>query len=79
MESEPKKLFTPLPILFVSAASTGSLGKPRPDAVPTFDCPVYKYPERTDRYLVFYCKLPTKGRPPSHWTLRGVALLCSTV
>ena len=78
VESEPKRLFSPLPVLYVSAASTASLKGRAHDAAPSYECPVYKYPERTDRYLIFYVKLQTKLRPPSHWTFRGVALLCST-
>jgi dynein heavy chain len=51
-------------------------------------CPVYKYPKRNDRYLIFRvnlkCDVPggtnalSKGvTPPMKWKLNGVALLCS--
>ncbi len=43
-----------------------------------YDCPVYKYPRRTDKYFVFDVKLPCEGTGPHKWKLRGVALLCST-
>ena len=43
-----------------------------------YDCPVYKYPARTDRYLIFTVTLPTQDLKPLHWILRGVALLCTT-
>ena len=51
-------------------------------------CPVYKYPKRNDKYLIFRvnlkCDVPgganalSKGvTPPMKWKLMGVALLCS--
>jgi len=39
-----------------------------------YECPVYRYRERTDRYYVFSVPLATT-LPPRHWTLRGVALV----
>jgi dynein heavy chain len=81
-ESAPKKLFSQLPVLLVTAvtkaakktiSASGSYGP-----FGAFDCPVYKYPARTDRYLIFSVLLPTHNHKPLHWTLRGVALLCST-
>jgi dynein heavy chain len=70
-----------MPVLYVSAASSSvvrsrNAGMAAEYPLGFYDCPVYKYPERTDRHLVFTCKLPTKNKPPSHWTLRGVAVLC---
>jgi dynein heavy chain len=52
-----------------------------------YDCPVYKYPKRSDRYLIFRVFLkpegasvapnPNKGMTPAmKWKLCGVALLC---
>ena len=43
-----------------------------------YSCPVYKYPARTDRYLIFSVSLPSRDHKPIHWILRGVALLCTT-
>jgi len=43
-----------------------------------YDCPVYKYPRRNDKYLIFRVKLPCEGTGAHRWKLRGVALLCST-
>jgi dynein heavy chain len=47
-----------------------------------YECPCYKYPKRTDRFFIFTVDMASKeveGRvkSSSHWTLRGVALLCS--
>lgn len=81
-ESAPKKLFSLLPVILVTAitkaskktvASASHYGPYGP-----YDCPVYKYPTRTDRYIIFTVMLPTTMQRPLHWILRGVALLCST-
>ena len=79
-ESAPKKLFSPLPVLHVTAITKNSKKNATADYGPYggYDCPVYKYPVRTDRYLIFSVMLPSKDNRPLHWTLRGVALLCST-
>jgi len=82
VESAPKKLFSLLPVITVTAitktakkavASNSNYGPFGP-----FECPVYKYPARTDRYLIFTVLLAALNHKPLHWTLRGVALLCST-
>jgi len=50
-------------------------------------CPVYKYPKRNDRYLIFRCYLKAEGAQglqsankgmtaPMKWKLSGVCLLC---
>ena len=81
-ESAPKKLFSLLPVLLVTAVtkvskkSISSGGNYGPFG--GFECPIYKYPARTDRYLIFTVLLPTHNHKPLHWTLRGVALLCTT-
>ncbi len=81
-ESAPKKLFTLLPVILVSAvtkatkktvSSNSSYGPSGP-----YDCPVYKYPSRTDRYLIFSIQLASLHQKPLHWILRGVSLLCAT-
>ncbi len=82
IESSPKKLFAAMPVVFITAVTkatkkgiinSGNYGPYGP-----FDCAVYKYPTRTDRYLIFSVLLPTHQQKPTHWVLRGVALLCST-
>ena len=75
-ESEPKRLFSPLPVLFVTAVN-----KADPKAIrgPTFyEAPCYRYPLRNDRFLIFMVALPTKSKKPNHWILRGVALLSTS-
>ena len=78
-ESDPKKLFVQMPVIHVTAvtlkekrARGGDYGVFGP-----FDCPVYKYPKRTDKYLIMRLNLKSDVNP-SHWRLRGAACLCST-
>ena len=82
VESAPKKLFAALPVVLVTAVTKTAkktlLASGDYGPFGGFDCPVYKYPQRTDRYIVFTVTLPTQDLKPIHWTLRGVALLCAT-
>lgn len=52
-----------------------------------YDCPIYKYPRRSDRYLIFRTYLKPEGQnavapatkgmtPANKWKLCGVALIC---
>jgi len=79
VESEPKKLFAVLPVLFVTAVTStqkrGSAGEYGPYG--PYRCPLYKYPRRTDLHLICMIDLPTRESRPQHWALRGAALLCS--
>jgi dynein heavy chain len=87
-ESEPKKLFTSLPVLHITGKREKeeriSLKKVYGGMGP-YVCPVYKYKNRTDRYFIFNANLKcsetedTQGKKkgPNHWVLRGVALLCN--
>ena len=80
-ESKPKQLFANIPVLLVSAMSKKNKNLSSSidyGAHGGYDCPVYKYPIRTDKYLIFTVTLPSLNHRPLHWTLRGVALLCST-
>jgi len=80
IESAPKKLFSNMPVILVTAVSKNAKKALATDYGPFggYDCPVYKYPARTDRYIIFTATLPTQEHKPLHWTLRGVALLCAT-
>mmetsp|Transcript_2907 Transcript_2907/g.5212 ORF Transcript_2907/g.5212 Transcript_2907/m.5212 type:complete len:2119 (-) Transcript_2907:878-7234(-) len=72
VDSAPKVLFTPLPLLYVTAVTAQDKKK---DVV-TYQCPVYKIPRRTDLNYIFDVDLRTE-EPPQKWILRGVSLLCS--
>ena len=82
VESQPKILFVPLPILLV----TGNIKKDEERArkemfgtIGPYECPVYKYTSRTDKYFIFFANLKcTPEKYPNKWALRGVALLCNT-
>jgi dynein heavy chain, axonemal len=97
-ESQPKELFYTFPIIHVFAISTAPVTGPgagakakqddRGGEKQMFSCPVYKYPKRNDKYLIFRvmlkCDVPggtnalPKGvTPPMKWKMQGVALLCS--
>lgn len=70
-DSRPREMFFPLPILHVTAGN-----KKKQEEKSSYDCPVYKYPRRTDKYLIFRVKLPS-DQDAQKWKLRGVALLCA--
>lgn len=82
VESAPKKLFTLMPVVQVIAVTKSTkksiMGSSAYGPSGPYECPVYKYPARTDRYLIFTIPLASAAQKPLHWTLRGVALLCST-
>jgi dynein heavy chain len=83
IESEPKKLYVPMPVLFVSAnakKNQDALRKEQFGSLGPFDCPVYKYPKRTDRFYIFIVtlKCPDSSKGPAHWVLRAAALLCNS-
>lgn len=82
VESEPKKLFSAMPLILVTAVTKADkrqlAGGGNYGPFGAYDCPVYKYPIRSDKYFVFTVMLATQEKKPLHWTLRGVALLCST-
>jgi len=80
-ESHPKELYTPMPIILVTALTSKQAEKmygtnSSADSIRYYDCPVYKQPKRTDINYIFTVKLKT-NTDPEHWTMRGVALLCS--
>ncbi|OXB70936.1 UNVERIFIED_CONTAM: hypothetical protein H355_004497 [Colinus virginianus] len=78
-ESLPKVMVDRMPILYVTAVTSKDKKSRSSDygQYEPYDCPVYKYPKRTDNYLVFRVDLRTEVQA-SHWKLRGTALLCST-
>jgi len=77
-ESEPKKLFTPMPVIFVTAATARDLrGAVQYGPHGPYNAAVYKYPKRNDRYLIFRMLMRTDLHP-FHWKLRGVCLVAQT-
>ena len=82
VESEPKVLYVPLPVLLVTAYLKPDEMKSRKDsygAQGPYDCPCYKYRTRTDRFYIFLVTLKcTTEKNPAFWTLRAAALLCNT-
>ena len=79
-DSNEKRMQFPLNTLHVTAValnSKKSLDQEKRDS--TYNCPVYKYPMRNDKYLIFRVLLPFAGvgSDQNKWKLRGVALLCS--
>jgi len=78
-ESEPKKLFLPMPVIYITGITLSlrrSKGVDYGQYGP-YDCPIYKYPKRNDRYLIFRMLLKTEAHP-FHWKLRGVSLMAQT-
>ena len=76
LEDPPeKKNFYQLPILYVSCNRKKEEGL---KSSTVYACPVYKYPRRTDKYLIFRVNLECGTKQPSFWKLRGVALHCFT-
>ncbi|CAG5978557.1 unnamed protein product [Menidia menidia] len=70
IESSPKVLFTPMPVIHMYAIKSTAPPDPK-----LYACPIYKKPRRTDLNYITAVVLPTV-EPPDHWILRGVALLC---
>ena len=94
-EQTSKDLFFPFPIIHVTAESTNPATEKNPKAKQDgqsrekthYFCPVYKYPKRNDRYLIFRAyikadapagqlKLSQGVTPTMNWKLKGVSLLC---
>ncbi|XP_046878072.1 dynein axonemal heavy chain 8-like [Hypomesus transpacificus] len=70
IESTPKVLFTPLPVIHMFAINSTAPKDPK-----LYICPVYKKPRRTDLTYITGVVIKTV-QSPDHWILRGVALLC---
>ncbi|KAJ8919734.1 hypothetical protein NQ315_006262 [Exocentrus adspersus] len=71
-ESINKVLYTALPVVHVFAVYCTP-----PPTANIYVCPVYKKSRRTGLNYITVLYLQT-AKPPEHWTLRGVALLCDT-
>jgi len=74
-ESEPKKLFVAMPVIYVTAVQAKERKKASEYGnYGPYDCAVYKYPRRNDRYLIFRMLMKTEVTP-ALWKLRGVCLV----
>jgi dynein heavy chain len=71
-DPDPKRLFTPLPVVHIS----GCLSKDR-KRDSCFAAPVYRTKDRTSARFVTTLDLKT-DEEPSKWTLRGAAVVMST-
>jgi len=78
-ESEPKKLFVPMPAIYVTATTARDMKAMGLNYGPfgPYNAALYKYPKRNDRYLVFRMLLKTETHP-FHWKLRGVCMVAQT-
>merc|ERR1712139_531646 len=79
-ESEPKKLYYAMPVIYVTAMTLKDVKNQGVNygVHGPYNCAVYKSPRRNDRYLIFRLLLKTGGGPqdhPFHWRLRGVCLV----
>ena len=82
VDANEKTLVYPMPPIEMSARLPGGDGKEGESAAPKnfYYCPLYKYPMRTDDYLItkIQLKIPStnqKDTNPASWQLKGVALL----
>ncbi len=78
VESEPKVLYTPMPIIWMVPQETSKF-----KTYPHYTAPLYKTSERRgilsttghSTNFVLDVRLPSNSNSPAHWTRRGVALL----
>lgn len=71
MDSEPKTLYSALPVLYV----TGVLQKDK-QVLGGFVAPTYRMKRRTNTNFICTFDLRTED-PVTKWVLRGVCLLCT--
>jgi len=72
VDSDPKKLYTPLPVLYV----TGVQGKDKKKSDQEYLCPTYRVKTRTKLNYIEKFHVRTEDHP-TKWIMRGVALLCT--
>ena len=72
-DSEPKVLFSPLPVLWITGTQASTL---KGDKNTYYSCPTYKAPRRTGLNYITSVELRTDDAA-TKWTLRGVCLLTS--
>merc|ERR1711998_353535 len=72
-DSDPKVLFAPLPVLWITGTQASTL---RGDKNIYYTCPTYKAPKRTGLNYITSVELRSE-EAAMKWTLRGVCLLTS--
>ncbi|WBY55407.1 dynein heavy chain [Plasmodium yoelii yoelii] len=77
-ESSPKVLCENMPVIHITVVSNKDkkIKFIENNKSMFYNCPVYKYNVRTDKYFIFRIHLKTDV-DPSIWKLRGTSLLCS--
>ena len=77
VECVPKILRFNMPILNVTCVTTIQKRNKTGEYGPygAYECPCYRYPQRTQDFYIFSVDLGSRQHRPSHWMLRGVALL----
>jgi len=70
-DSDPKVLFAPLPVLWITGTQASAL---KGDKNVYYKCPIYKAPKRTGLNFISSVDLRT-DETAAKWTLRGVALM----
>jgi dynein heavy chain len=78
-DSAPKVLHTPAPVIWLKPTPVSKMSQ-----YPHYDCPIYRTAERRgvlattghSTNFVMKIRMPT-DKKPSHWTMRGVAMLCA--
>jgi dynein heavy chain len=73
VDAPPKKLFCPVPCIFVTAIDKKESAKYMHNQ---YLCPVYTIPSKTGLNFVFTANIKTE-EPATKWTLRGTSMLCS--
>jgi dynein heavy chain len=77
IESLPKLIFAPLPVIYVSVNQVQGSELGSKDSGGPYVCPVYRLPKRTALNYIFDITLKCEPEPPSKYTLMGVAAICS--
>merc|ERR1712046_43973 len=74
VDSEPKKLYVALPVLYVTGVQAKD--KKKDAALTNYAAPSYRVKNRTGLNYIDKFELRTED-PPAKWIMRGAALLCT--
>jgi len=73
VDAPPKKLFCPIPCMFVTAIDKKEAGRYLHNQ---YLCPCYTIPAKTGLNFVFTANIKTE-EPAQKWVLRGTSIMCS--